>query len=157
MGQDVLSQLSSALPQTKDFIVPCTTTNGLSADADLVAATVCLRLDPAASSPLRATIELAGTDVLSQLESAGLPLGQVLSPCTSSAPATSRAAPTPATGPPTSATTAPTDVQAASSADTGGRLPFTGAEVLPTALLGLALVLLGAALLRGRGRHEGGA
>jgi hypothetical protein len=158
MGNDLLSRLTAALPQTASFVVPCTTTNGLSVDADLVAATVCLRLDPDAAQPLRATIELAGTDVLSQLEAAGLPLGQVLAPCapTPTNPGSATAAPVaPVTAPRTS-TQAPTHVQAAAAADTGARLPFTGAEVLPTVLLGLALVLLGAGLLRGRGQQHGG-
>jgi hypothetical protein len=162
MGQDVLGQLTKALPQTADFVVPCTTENGLAVDADLVAATLCLRLDPPAASPLRATVELAGTDVLQQLEAAGLPLQQVLTPCGATPTTSASGTPTGAGGTPTSEPTAtsgpttPTDVQAGAAADTAARLPFTGAEVAPTVLLALGLVLLGIGLLRGRGPHETG-
>lgn len=154
MDQDLLGQLAAVLPQTAEFEVPCTTRNGLALDADLVAATVCLRLDPSSPTPVRATVELAGTDVLGQLEAAGLPLGQVLSPCATAPPAQSGSdATSPARAGATSSD-APTQVQAAATADTGGRLPFTGAQVLPTVLLALALLLLGAGLLRGRGQHQ---
>lgn len=153
MGQDVLRKLTAAVPQTAGFVVPCTTENGLAVDANLIAATVCLRLDPSSSTPLRARVELTGTDVLSQLEAAGLPLGTVLVPCTATAlRTTSHPATMGATAPP--ADVAPTRVQAAGAASTAARLPYTGADIVPVALLGLGLVLLGLGLLRGRGRHQ---
>jgi LPXTG-motif cell wall-anchored protein len=57
-----------------------------------------------------------------------------------------------ATAPP--ADVAPTRVQGAGPASTAARLPYTGADIVPVALLGLGLVLLGLGLLRGRGRHQ---
>jgi hypothetical protein len=156
MDEDLLSRLTAVLPQTSDFEVPCTTTSGLAVDADLVAATVCLRLDPSSPAPLRATIELAGTDVIGQLEAAGLPLGQVLAPCTTTPPPASSGGATSAASTASTSGAAPTKVQAAATADTAGRLPFTGAQVLPTVLFGLALLLLGTGLLRGRSQHEAG-
>jgi hypothetical protein len=154
MGQDLLGQLTAVLPQTAEFVVPCTTTNGLAVDADLVAATLCLRLDPSQPAPLKATVELAGTDVLSQLEAAGLPLQQVLTPCSAAAAVTTTSPPTTATSSPTS-TSAP-DVEAARATPTADRLPFTGADVLPLVLFGSALLLLGLGLLRPQG-DEGSA
>lgn len=153
MGQDVLRKLTAAVPQTAAFVVPCTTENGLAVDANLVAATLCLRLDPDSSTPLRARVELAGTDVLSQLEAAGLPLDKVLAPCTAAALSTaSQPATKGGTAPPAAVT--PTRVQAADAANTAARLPYTGADIVPVVLLGLGLVLVGLGLLRGRGRHE---